>query len=76
MSASSSLVDVGFKVFALLSAGATIVAVSGLAGNVYFNTGRHRKPMPLPADAEGNAEVKFESPPAGDEHPNSERANS
>lgn len=55
MSASASLADKATKLFSTLCAGATVVGVSTLVVNVYYNTGKHRKPLPLSAgDIEDN----------------------
>lgn len=65
MSAASSIGDKATKLFALFCASATVVGVSALGVNVYFNTGRHRKSKPLPVDGEEVTSVD-PSPTNGD----------
>lgn len=50
MSAAASLADKAFKAFAALCAGATVIGVTGLVVNVYYNTGKHRNPFPLTSE--------------------------
>lgn len=54
MAAAASLADKATKVFASLCAGATIVGVSTLVVNVYYNTGKHRNLTPTAKTVEGN----------------------
>lgn len=48
MAAKNSLVDKAFKVVSMACAAATVVGLSSLAVNIYLNTGKNRKPMPMP----------------------------
>lgn len=50
MSTSAALADKATKLFGALCAGVTVVGVTSLVVNVYYNTGRHRKPMPPSLD--------------------------
>lgn len=57
MSVVSSLGDKAFKMFAALCAAGTIVGVTGLGVNIYYNTGKHRKPVPPPQPPTGDSDL-------------------